>query len=380
MRELPPLYRYDHSGKPRVWKVWADADMVFTEYGQIGGKMQTSSYKCEPKNVGRANATTAWQQAELEAQSLWQHKLDRRYFRDLKEAKAKEIKPMKAKKFQDRIGKEVKDGSKLYVQPKLDGIRMMAYWEDDELITIARSGKPINVPHIRQALEDLNWREGVLDGELYVHGKPFQKITSWVKRVQPNTMRINYCIYDLIPLAKEDEPWEKREVSLALLDTYLKEYSFSQHLKVVPTSVLDSISDVWAYAKQLTERGYEGAMVRLPKGKYEFAHRSKNLLKVKTFQDAEFEIVDIEEGIGKFEGAAIFVCRTPKGKRFNATPKGTMQERRQYFRDRESLIGQYAKVVFFEYSTEGIPRFPVAEGVRMPEDMDVEEGDNTHSS
>ena len=51
------------------------------------------------------------------------------------------------------------------------------------------------------------------------------------------------------------------------------------------------------------EEGYEGQMLRVPDSKYE-GKRSKNLIKHKEFEDAEYKIVSIEEGKGNWAGAA----------------------------------------------------------------------------
>ena len=68
--------------------------------------------------------------------------------------------------------------------------------------------------------------------------------------------------------------------------------------------------------------------------------------------------MDDESGKGKFENVPIFVLHCPGGD-FEAVPKGDQALREDYLRNAESYIGQKATIRFFEYTADGIPRFPV---------------------
>ena len=95
---------------------------------------------------------------------------------------------MLAQKYEDR-----KDGLvyPLYSQPKLDGIRCIVSWDDNNgLVAKTRNGKVIDaVPHILNSLElfFINDPDAVLDGELYNHDLKdnFNKITSLVRKQKP---------------------------------------------------------------------------------------------------------------------------------------------------------------------------------------------------
>jgi hypothetical protein len=82
--------------------------------------------------------------------------------------------------------------------------------------------------------------------------------------------------------------------------------------------------------------------------------------------DEEFEIVGVKEGEGKFEGLAIFRCKTAQGAEFDATPKGTDAERRAYYEQRAELVGKHLTVRFFEWTSSEppVPRFPIGIAVR----------------
>ena len=111
------------------------------------------------------------------------------------------------------------------------------------------------------------------------------------------------------------------------------------------------------------EQGYEGAIIRNLEGLYEFGFRSNNLIKLKQFDDLEFEIVDVVEATGRDAGTAIFICRCGGGE-FNVKPQGSRELRADYFKNADKLIGKMVTVQYQGFSDDGIPRFPSAISVR----------------
>ena len=74
----------------------------------------------------------------------------------------------------------------------------------------------------------------------------------------------------------------------------------------VQTDSADSESEVDDLFGGYVEQGYEGGIIRL-NGVYE-QKRSNNLLKRKDFEDAEFEIISVEEGQGNWSVAMLRHC------------------------------------------------------------------------
>ena len=80
MKKLDTLYKIDTTGKLREWTMVIEDSCFHAIKGVVGGKLIEDKPRCcESKNVGRSNETTPQEQAESEAQSKWQKKLDKDY-------------------------------------------------------------------------------------------------------------------------------------------------------------------------------------------------------------------------------------------------------------------------------------------------------------
>jgi len=168
---------------------------------------------------------------------------------------------------------------------------------------------------------------------------------------------IQYHIYDASGPALDEFSFSRR-YELSRRCVFAEDASAgSPHLRLVPTHhVLDEgMLDV-LYASYL-EHGYEGQMIRLH-GPYE-QKRSKLLLKRKEFQDAEFEVIDIQEGDGNASGMAkVAVLSLGDGRQFKADIVGERNRLREILAVKNRLIGKQATIEFFRLTPDGVPRFP----------------------
>lgn len=149
MKTLPTLFKKTSAGADQEWSIGTEANVIVTRFGQVGGKIQEARDEVkEGKNVGKANATTAIQQAEAEAQSQWEKKLKKAYVQSLDDARAGKIDavieggvfPMLAHRYDEQGHKIVFPA---YVQPKFDGHRCIAVIEDFKATLWSRTRKPI---------------------------------------------------------------------------------------------------------------------------------------------------------------------------------------------------------------------------------------------
>lgn len=348
--------------------------MIITTHGQVDGQKVVTKRKATPKNVGRSNATTAEEQAVIEAKAMHKFKLDRKYSLTPEAAQEDVLLPMLAKPFE----KVKKIQYPVAVQPKLDGVRALARWEGDKVVLISRSGKPwLVTTHINEHLEKVMPKGTVLDGEIYLHGKGFQWITARTKKKQEGTEHLQFHVYDA-PETNDDAtlPWHERENNM---EQVLSASCADDPVVLVSTTLAQNREHVTYVHDTAVKAGYEGAIVRTLNGLYEYGHRSSSLLKVKDFQDAEYAIVghtsedvERENSGGQIiqQKAVIWRCKdAATGLEFETRPRGSYVERAALYEAAEGYYGQLLKVRFFGLTDDGLPRFPVGVGIRASEDL-----------
>ena len=375
---LPTLYKLTSTGKVQVWNIGVlEQDGVVsieTVYGQIDGKKQIASEVItEGKNIGRANATTPFEQACAEATSRWELKQKKHYVQNLDEAEAGEVSaefvaggvaPMLAFPF-DKQGHKIT--YPCYVQPKLDGHRCIAMVIDGKATLWSRTQKRINsMPHIVRELEKLFPEINVvLDGELYNHDyrDRFEELTSKIRKDAPAPGHevVQYHVYDVVT----DGPFAARKDILDTLALLVAATDTKSVTAVYTAKVLDE-ADLMDMFGIFVEQGFEGAIARNAKGLYK-NKRSYDLQKIKEFDDAEFTVVAVEEGRGKMAGKALFVCETSTGETFRCKMVGALDDLAQYLQEPDKWIGQDLTVKFFGYTNGNVPRFPI--GLRFREDV-----------
>lgn len=363
------LYINHSTGKAGSWAISvtdnADntATITTTACKVLGGKpVVTTEIVISGKNIGRANETTPLEQAIAEAKAKAQKKLDKGYTPYIPEVGQKAVnslglvKPMLAQEFKPSNNWPV------FIQHKLDGNRCLAGRVDGKVMLWSRGGKEINLPHIKEELEKLlpHDFDTVLDGELYVHGESLQTITSWIKKLQPESKSIQYCVYDLVMPVCYSERFNTLR--------WLLDVGVDLPVQRLHTRQITSEGELDHYHKLYIQQGYEGTMVRALGVGYEDGKRSKSLQKLKDFQDAEFEILDVIQGTPRIVGTetlevAIYVCKCGSHT-FNATAPGDMFAKHTAWVHRHKAIGKFLTVKFFNYTPDGLPFLPVALRVR----------------
>ena len=367
---FPPLFARTKTGKIQCWSVWSDNDDMVTKYGQLGGKFQESRKKSYPTNVGKTNARNAVEQAEFDAGSLWRQKKDEGYSESPEAAhEAKIFLPMLAHKLEnlDKL-----KGKKFDLQPKLDGVRCLAYWENEHVLLMSRGGKPYSVPHIQAELEQLLPVGYILDGEIWRAGLSCQTVTSYVKKTKPGTETLVYNVFDMPSVGgmwetRRDELKKYFEILSWNEDETLEKVQF---IKLVDTMEDADTGDIEAMHLNWVNRGYEGAIIRLHGGIYEWGERSRALLKYKKFLDSEFKVVSVRAGEGKLSKAAVFTCQNDlTSATFDVIFAGTLEQREEQLTNAKNYIGKPLTVRYFDRTDDKLPRFPVGKVFREGKDL-----------
>jgi ATP-dependent DNA ligase len=358
----PKLYKIDSKGKVRVWWIEYDEEKYRTHSGIDRGKIVISGWTYPtPKNEGRSNATTVEQQVVLEVTAEYVKKQAQGKYHSTKEATSKGasfIEPMLAGKYDPKKHTDFP----YYSQPKLDGIRALISKDGIQ----SRQGKPIvSCPHILEELDDFfkEYPDFILDGELYNHElkDQFEELVSLVRKQKPTmkdfiatAVNVQYHIYDVIPGGN----WKHLGFggrAQFLMDEFEPDDGIIHR---VETNIVSNVKEVDGHLEKYLIQGYEGQMLRSQNAPYE-RKRSKNLLKHKEFEDAEFEIVAIHEGEGNWGGYAKSIdIRLEDGSVQSSGIRGNQAKMAEVL----EWAGEYtsATVRYQNRTADGKLRFPVA--------------------
>lgn len=361
MIEVTNLYGKDSKGSLRVWYGYADGSDVVVQHGKLGGKLTEKRYTAEPKNVGKANATTPEQQAVLEVEAKVTKQLKSGYFRTIEEAEAfVEFTPMKAHNHNKYAAKIEYP---CYMQPKLDGFRLMI---DKDGQAWSKQGEPLELPSHWVGVKEFAIACGGLDGEVYAGliadgGLSLQAIRSaFLTPDEVNTPKLKYFVYD-IPDANGLKYYERLN---KLADNM---YDAPASVVVVQTVSVSSEEIADEYHNEWTSQKYEGSICRNMDTVYEFGKRSYGLIKRKDAQDAECKVLSVR--IDK-NGDGVLQCECLNGDQAGNIVDFLMRKDADEsinYRKYENAITLIGKTVMYKYedlSDDNIPLKPIGVALR----------------
>jgi len=339
------LYKKDSKGKVREWSISVKNNTYTTSHGLHKGKQISKTTRCEPKNVGRANATTGAQQAAAEAKAKHTNRLTREgYSTDINRLDyTSHVQPMLARDY-SKVGHQVQWSNGVYASPKLDGVR--AIWILGKGFQ-SRKGTFYNVPHLEKLLNEAGCIFK-LDGELYIHNTPLNEIVAACRKPNDNTPKLEFRVFDVVSGGGYNQRFKTRVLATT---GYLK----SNMIRAVPFVEINSSAEVDFWHDTFVEQGYEGVMLRLD-GPYKEGERSADLFKYKKFKETEYKILDI--GKDK-DGNGVIKCDG-----FNVRMRGTDEERKHQVDHPNEYIGKQITVRYFALTPYGKPQFPVGIAIR----------------
>jgi DNA ligase-1 len=180
--------------------------------------------------------------------------------------------------------------------PKLDGIRTLIH----ETGPVSRKIKLLPNDKLRAFLGFFPLKG--MDGEMLfgpVTDKDvFNRTQSAVMKIagpDPRDAAGKYLVFD--DFTSPDDPFSDRFARLTERVSKLDEDA--QHVvQLVPHETVDNLDDLNNVERIAVEQGYEGIMIRCPKGRYKFGRstlRERILCKIKRFADFDGQIVEAYE-------------------------------------------------------------------------------------
>lgn len=337
---------------------------IWTESGVVDGKM-IRSLPSFPKavNIGKTNERNCLQQGLVKARALYQKQREKggRTHQEINTGIASQNRyyPMLAREFTKEKNKVVYP---VLVQPKLDGMRCIAYLDKnnktpqqityENVVLYSRNLKDITgFDHLRKELltplmlaYNTKKNESIyLDGEFYKHGNRLQDIVAEVRNIQKNTENINSgvklylfdCFYPHETNSLTPKSYKDRLVDLLTIfpSTASQKYKYIEIVEDKEANNEEEVNDIY---NDWISRGYEGVMIKDKDAAYSTSDsrsgsnlRSRGVLKLKGHFDDEYKVIDFTDGSkGKDKNAIIWILETKDKKQFHATPKNMTYEER----------------------------------------------------
>lgn len=251
------------------------------------------------------------------------------------------------------------------LEPKLDGVRVIAVVQGMSVALFSRNGKEFNnFPDIAKdiMLHRAAFQRGlgsggrfVLDGE--VTGESFQKLMKQAHRKSDaETSGMVYNIFDIMPLddfqrgywnAQQHKRFDILEQARGMLPD-----AGESSLRVVTGLEVDLDSaeghDIMRrYAEDCVAEGFEGIMIKAVEAPYE-CKRTDSWMKWKPTISVDLEIVGFEEGTGRNAGrlGAIICEGEDNGQRIRVNVGSGLSDsdRDEYWNARDDLLGHLVEV------------------------------------
>ena len=369
-KNYPTLYTQDSNDNIRVWWMEQSGNKYRTHSGVEGSdNIVTSDWStAEPKNVGKANATTGEQQAQAEIEAKYKKQLKTGYHESKKDvAKGTAyIEPMLAKPLADLTKKPDYSEGNWAIQCKFNGNRCVA--TKDGLFT-RKGERYMSVPHIENALKPFfkEYPTAVLDGEMFNNDlrQQLNEISKLIRKTKnistadlaDSEKKVKFYIYDgynfpgKSDILDENAPYRERKNWIDKVVIPLSKY----FVGVKTTVVLNEEAMTVEFQNYLNDQ-QEGAILRNLDGGYEHK-RSKNLVKVKIDEDDEGVIIDMTDGDGNWKGAATNVTLKWKNKEFDAVFKGSYERRVQILKEKSKWIGKTVTFLYMGFTGKGTPNY-----------------------
>jgi DNA ligase-1 len=275
------------------------------------------------------------------------------------------IKKIKKINKRDRYDLEVEDNHNYFANNILvHNCRCIAIKEDNTFNFYSRKGKQFTtlnniIPELMKATKGID--DIVFDGEICIldnrGNEVFSSIMKEIKKKDHTISKPKYKIFDCLT---KDEFYsgtgdrtldERLDLLNGLVGHNNRFLDVLEQLQFTQ----DSFAEM---KKKVEEFGWEGLMLRKSNVGYQ-NKRTSDLLKVKSFMDAEYKVLGIETGPFSYtvpgEGQKEEIMMTAvrishKKNRVSVGSGWAIEERREFFKNPDKIIGKYINVSFFEES------------------------------
>lgn len=269
------------------------------------------------------------------------------------------------------------------VEPKYDGMRVLAIIDGAQTSFYSRTGKPVSslstlleeeCRKLACALQDQlaiggksNGCQIMLDGE--VMGDSFKETMEKARRKGETFEDAKFHVFDWLTLNEfrsigslaSTKTYDQRRAQLDAAHRLIKEL---KGIKVPPSYMASSEEEALYFYNTFRDQGLEGAILKDPKGPY-VGRRSPYWVKMKAEETEDLEIIGFEEGTGKYEGmlGALIVDRSGVAVRVGTGL--TDEDRSLMWNNKGVYLHKLCEVQYQEVTPDGSLRHPRFIRLRM---------------
>lgn len=259
-----------------------------------------------------------------------------------------------------------------YMSEKFDGVYCLIPVVDGHVGFFSRTGEQFFSLYSDAAILEArelhvrSWCNFVLIAEVYVPDTPQSKISGACRKESMGFFEnAEFRVHDV--LAVDEFLTGKAiigyEARLRWLDVLFSDTERKQIKKVEQTLCIDA-EHFQKFAAGVQKRGGEGAVLRSHVAGWVAGNRGPNLVRIKQEITHDLEVIDMEEGKGKYAGTlGTLVLRWKDGASIRVSGM-TDEQRRLWWKNPELIIGKVVEVKAMRYSTDGLLREPRFKGVR----------------
>jgi hypothetical protein len=274
-------------------------------------------------------------------------------------------------------GVDIFDGT-WFVSRKLDGIRCICFVHGDDVRFFSRNGKEfLTLGKVADEIRRLGITDVVLDGELCLMNEDgsddFQGILKQIQRKDHTIENPRYQIFDILLHGEFAGDLDSYLFSSRIEGrSHWLNLDASNILEMLPQVRItdeDALDELKAQSK---DSNWEGLIARRDT-RYK-SGRSKDMLKIKEFFDAEYVVTGLIMGPQRVivngkeveEEMLSAVTIDHEGSQVQVGSGFTIDQRRHYYRNTGEIIGATITVQYFETTTDQHGnhslRFPVFKG------------------
>jgi ATP-dependent DNA ligase len=421
------LYKFDAKGVLKRWRCGTQGDKFYAEYGTMWltkggeGKLRRTPLKVIASNARESNSET---QAQNYAKQEWEDKIRRDAYHPsdtIPTCSALEWAEMhQDNRHWPAVCLAWKDASESekdctvkrpwIAQHKIDGNRCTAWYTEDEIQLYSRKCLPLEFKdHLREQLigifhlihyiktgkeEHFTCYDFGIDGEIWNPklGSHQQSHSISSRTVNRHKDEKDQCfawfdIIDYTLTAQERFNLMKRVIDFLRefgddLNTVAEVIGMDQrklciggdfaNIFPVPYKIITDVDELQEYYQYSLQMQFEGVVLRRLEHMYPTARERKTsqMIKMKPFEDAEFEIVGFKQGEADRDGCVVWLCRNDlNDETFSTQQMGDVTYQRELFDSAEEYIGKKITIRFDGRSDKKIPVKPRAIRVRDKGDL-----------